>query len=196
MDNQLKGDGRGVVDSQIERVKSYLVWDSHEDAMENLVFFKRQASSQKAFGKKYFSIAELLSAIHGQNPVIKVIDDEYGFKVDDMISLSCARILGKTKDGKWTLALPWDELIYIGKSEENSEDRLDWWKQRVWKQYPDEYDLEAGSCRQSDAASLSSGHKVEYRIDLHTTDRDVYLDILEYASRCVSKAQEKENLMP
>lgn len=201
----------GSVQEMINKVSSNLFGDSEKEAKSKIHVLKSFASGKENTSLSlYVTVAEI-ACLFGCKA--ETYYKNFGFKVDDIMDLPYDRIWASVDLTRWYISLPWSKLVRMDKPVEKvlehapketakegrkqePEDGLDWWKQRVWKQYPDEYSLEAGSYRMSDAESLSTGHKVEYHIDLHTTDRDVYLDILDYASRRVSEAQEKENLLP
>lgn len=64
------------------------------------------------------------------------------------------------------------------------------------KTHPDEYRLETASCPNSGVASDAFGHRVEYSLDLYTSDEAVFLDIYEYAHQKITEAIQNERLIP
>lgn len=61
------------------------------------------------------------------------------------------------------------------------------------KIYPDEYRIEISS---APMRADGYGHKAEYSVELHTTDKSVFLDIFEYAKQKIAEAVQNEQLLP
>lgn len=66
-------------------------------------------------------------------------------------------------------------------------------KPAAMKIYPDEYRIETSS---APIKADWCGHKAEYFIELRTTDRNVFLDIFEYAKQKIAEAIQNERLLP